>query len=98
MSFVMYSTTWCGYCKRLKSQLADLGISFEEINIEEVAGTAEIVEKVNGGNQTVPTLVFSDGSAMTNPSAKQVQEKLSFALVNLSSYTKSSLHHIHTHT
>ena len=76
MSFVMYSTTWCGYCKRLKSQLADLGISFEEINIEEVTGTAEIVEKVNGGNQTVPTLVFSDGSAMTNPSAKQVQEKL----------------------
>ena len=72
----MYSTTWCGYCKRLKSQLADLRISFEEINIEEVAGTAEIVEKVNGGNQTVPTLVFSDGSAMTNPSAKQVQEKL----------------------
>ena len=76
MSFVMYSTTWCGYCKRLKTQLGDLGISFEEINIEEVAGTAEIVERVNGGNQTVPTLVFSDGSAMTNPSAKQVQEKL----------------------
>ena len=76
MSFVMYSTTWCGYCKRLKSQLAELGISFEEINIEEVAGTAQIVEKVNGGNQTVPTLVFSDCSAMTNPSAKQVQEKL----------------------
>ncbi|MBM3656631.1 MAG: NrdH-redoxin, partial [Actinobacteria bacterium] len=24
MSFVMYSTPWCGYCKRLKSQLADL--------------------------------------------------------------------------
>ena len=76
MSFVMYSTTWCGYCKRLKSQLADLGISFEEINIEEFPGTAEIVEKVNGGNQNVPNLVFSDGSAMTNPSAKQVQEKL----------------------
>ena len=76
MSFVMYSTTWCGYCKRLKSQLAELGISFEEINIEEVPGTAEIVERVNGGNQTVPTLVFSDGSAMTNPSAKQVQEKI----------------------
>ena len=56
MSFVMYSTTWCGYCKRLKSQLADLGISFEEINIEEVPGTAQIVEKVNGGNQTVPPI------------------------------------------
>jgi mycoredoxin len=76
MSFVMYSTTWCGYCKRLKSQLAELGVGFEEINIEEVPGTAEIVEKVNGGNRTVPTLVFRDGVAMTNPSAQQVIEKL----------------------
>ena len=76
MSFVMYSTTWCGYCQRLKSQLADLGVTFEEINIEEVPGTAEIVEKVNGGNRTVPTLVYSDGTAMTNPSAKQVVEKI----------------------
>jgi len=76
MSFVMYSTTWCGYCKRLKNQLARMDISFKEINIEEVAGSAEIVEKVNGGNRTVPTLVFSDGTAMTNPSAKQVTEKL----------------------
>lgn len=72
----MYSTSWCGYCKRLKSQLADLDITYEEINIEEVPGTAEIVEAVNGGNRTVPTLVFSDGSAMTNPSAKQVAEKI----------------------
>ena len=64
MSFVMYSTSWCGYCKRLKSQLADLGVSFDEINIEEVPGTAQIVEKVNGGNRTVPTLVFSDGEAI----------------------------------
>ena len=76
MSFVMYSTSWCGYCKRLKAQLADLAITFEEINIEEVPGAAEIVEAVNGGNRTVPTLVFSDGTAMTNPSAKQVAEKI----------------------
>jgi mycoredoxin len=76
MSFVIYSTSWCGPCKRLKSQLADLGVTYEEINIEEVPGAAEIVENINGGNRTVPTLVFSDGSAMTNPSAKQVVEKL----------------------
>ena len=76
MSFVMYSTTWCGYCKRLKNQLARMDISFQEINIEEVEGSAEIVEKVNNGNRTVPTLVFSDGSAMTNPSAQQVADKL----------------------
>ena len=53
-----------------------MDISFEEINIEEVEGSAEIVEKVNNGNRTVPTLVFSDGSSMTNPSAQQVADKL----------------------
>ena len=77
MSFILYSTTWCGYCKRLKRQLGDLGITFEEINIEEVADAVQIVERINNGNRTVPTLVFSDGSSMTNPSVSQVSEKLS---------------------
>jgi len=72
----MYTTSWCGYCRRLKSQMDKAGVAYEEINIERVPGTAEIVEKVNNGNQTVPTLVFADGSAMTNPSLRDVQTKL----------------------
>ena len=74
--FVMFSTDWCGYCKRLKSQLDEHGITFREINVEQELNYANFVEKVNGGNRTVPTLVFSDGSAMTNPSAKDVVAKL----------------------
>ena len=73
---VMYTTTWCGYCKRLKRMMQDDGIVFAEVDIEKTPGTAEIVEKVNNGNQTVPTLVFSDGTAMTNPSLAKVKEKL----------------------
>jgi mycoredoxin len=72
----MFSTTWCGYCNRLKKQLDAKGIGYNEVNIEEVEGTAELVEKLNGGNRTVPTVIFPDGSAATNPSAAQVQEKL----------------------
>jgi len=72
----MYTTPWCGYCKRLKAQLIEMSISFQEVNIEETPGAAQIVERANGGNQTVPTLIFSDGSVMTNPSARQVQQKL----------------------
>ena len=72
----MYTTQWCGYCKRLKKMMQDAGITFAEVDIEQVPGTAEIVEKVNNGNRTVPTLVFSDGTAMTNPSLAKVQEKL----------------------
>ena len=72
----MYTTTWCGYCKRLKRMMQDDGINFAEVDIETTPGTAEIVERVNNGNQTVPTLVFTDGSAMTNPSLAKVNEKL----------------------
>ena len=74
--FVMYSTQWCGYCKRLKAMLNQDGITFTEIDLELDADAAAIVERVNNGNQTVPTLVFSDGEAMTNPSVAKVKEKL----------------------
>ncbi len=72
----MYTTVWCGYCQRLKAQLGREGIAFEEIDIEADPEAAAFVETVNGGNQTVPTLVFVDGSAMTNPSLARVKEKL----------------------
>jgi mycoredoxin len=72
----MYTTNWCGFCRRLKSQLARAGIDLVEINIEADPAAAEFVMGVNGGNQTVPTLVFPDGSAMVNPSAAQVQARM----------------------
>lgn len=72
----MYSTPWCGYCQRLKAQMGREGIVFEEVDIEQDPVSAAFVESVNGGNQTVPTLLFDDGSALTNPSIKQVKEKL----------------------
>ena len=74
--FVMYSTQWCGYCKRLKAMLNQDGITFTEIDLEQEPAAAAIVERVNNGNQTVPTLVFSDGESMTNPSVAKVKEKL----------------------
>ncbi|NLF04361.1 MAG: mycoredoxin [Actinomycetales bacterium] len=75
----MYSTTWCGYCRRLKTQLDSQGIAYREVNIEEDAESAAFVESVNGGNQTVPTLLFPDGSTATNPSLAQVRERLANA-------------------
>ena len=72
----MYSTTWCGYCHRLKSQLDREGIAFEVVDIEQDPASAEFVESVNGGNQTVPTLRFDDGTTLTNPSIIQVKQQL----------------------
>ena len=72
----MYSTVWCGYCRRLKDQMERAGIACRVIDIEDDTAAADLVMAVNGGNQTVPTLVFPDGSALTNPSLAQVKDKL----------------------
>lgn len=75
-TITMFSTSWCGYCRRLKSQLDAQGIGYQEINIEEVEGTAELVASLNGGNQTVPTVIFPDGSTATNPSVSEVKARV----------------------
>lgn len=74
--FVMYSTSWCGYCRRLKGTLNREGIVFDEVNIEEDPAAADEVMRLNEGNATVPTLVFADGTALTNPTPAQVKEKV----------------------
>jgi len=72
----MYTTPWCGYCVRLKKLMQREGIAFTEVDIEAVPDAAELVMKANGGNQTVPTLVFANGVALTNPSIDQVKAQL----------------------
>ena len=68
----MYTTSWCGYCVRLKYDLKRNGIPFEEVNIEKDPEAAEFVSSVNGGNQTVPTVLLPDGSTLTNPSIHEL--------------------------
>jgi mycoredoxin len=75
-TITMYSTTWCGYCSRLKTQLDSVGIGYTEINVEDHPEAATYVEQVNGGNRTVPTVVFPDGTAATNPSLNEVRTRL----------------------
>jgi mycoredoxin len=72
----MYTTQWCGFCRTLKSQLARAGIEVTEVDIERDPDAAQYVMSVNGGNQTVPTVLFPDGTALTNPSANQVRARL----------------------
>ena len=73
----MYTTSWCGYCVRLKRLMQREGIAFAEVDIEADEHAAGIVMAANGGNRTVPTLLFADGSALTNPSIEQVKAQLS---------------------
>lgn len=72
----MYSTTWCGYCRRLKLQFDEAGISYTEVDVDRDAEAARYVEDVNGGNRTVPVVRFADDTTATNPSLREVQAKL----------------------
>jgi mycoredoxin len=76
----MYTTSWCGFCRRLKRQLSRDGIELLEIDIERDPQAAALVMRLNGGNQTVPTILFPDGTAATNPSARAVKRKLASLL------------------
>ena len=75
-TITMFSTTWCGYCRRLKTLLDREGIGYTEVNIEQDEDSAQFVEQANGGNQTVPTILFPDGSVATNPSLDDVKARL----------------------
>ncbi|WP_066913294.1 mycoredoxin [Millisia brevis] len=72
----IYSTTWCGYCRRLKTQLDAAGIGYTEVDIEQNPEAATFVGSVNGGNHVVPTVKYSDGSTATNPTLAQVKDVL----------------------
>jgi len=72
----MYSTATCGPCKRLKRELSEEGIAFDEVDLAHDEAAADFVMGVNYGSQTVPTLRFVDGTTLTNPSLREVKEKL----------------------
>lgn len=72
----MYTTTWCGYCVRLKFGLERAGIAFTEVNIEDDGDAADLVMRVNGGNRTVPTVLLPNGNALTNPSVDDIKAEL----------------------
>ncbi len=72
----VYTTSWCPFCRRLVSDLNRAGIEFTDIDVDEDGEAAKIVQKLNNGNRTVPTVVFADGTSLTNPPVAQVRAKL----------------------
>ncbi len=78
-ALTVYTTSWCGYCHRLMTTLKSNGVTYDTVDIEHDPAAAQFVSSVNGGNRTVPTVKFADGTTLTNPSAAQVKAKLAEA-------------------
>jgi mycoredoxin len=74
----MYSTPWCGYCRRLKRQFDEAGIAYEEIDVDATPGFDQRIIEASGGYRTVPTVEVGQ-RLLVNPTIKEVEEALSEA-------------------
>lgn len=67
----MFSTTWCGYCRRLKRQMTEAGIDFREVDLDDDPSYDERIIATTGGYRTVPTLEVN-GRLLVNPTLNEV--------------------------
>ncbi|MDP9470446.1 MAG: FAD-dependent oxidoreductase [Chloroflexota bacterium] len=72
----LYGTLWCGDCKRAKRFLGEQRIHYKYVDVEQDAEGLALVERINGGKQVVPTIVFGDGSVLVEPSNAELAAKL----------------------
>ena len=72
----MYGTAWCGDCRRAKQVFQAEGVAYDWIDLAKQPEAAAIVEKINKGNRSVPTIVFPDGDVMVEPASPALVQKL----------------------
>jgi mycoredoxin len=73
---VLYGTTWCYDTRRARNALESRKIPFRWVDIDKDPEGRTFVMSVNHGNRSVPTLLFPDGSVLTEPSEKELSAKL----------------------
>ena len=73
---VMYTTPWCGDCRRAKRLFAALRVPYTEVNVERDTQAANLVRQLNHGMQSVPTIIFPDGVRLTEPSHQALEAQL----------------------
>ena len=73
---LMYTTSWCGDCRRAKKVFAALGVPYAEIDIDSQPDAAEQVMLLNNGMRSVPTIVFADGTILAEPPNRVLEAKL----------------------
>jgi len=73
---ILYGHPACGMVAPVRYMLQQAKVEFDYVDIYRVQGTRQIVRDLNHGNESVPTLVFPDGSTLTEPSTTDLTTKL----------------------
>ena len=76
MTMTMYTTSWCGHCRRLKRQMDEAGMAYREVDVETEPAAGARIERVTGGYRTVPTVEVS-GRLLVNPTIGELLEATS---------------------
>jgi len=72
----MYGADWCGDCRRSKRVFAELNVEYTLIDVDSDLAAADKVIEINGGAKSIPVIVFSDGTHLTEPSDNDLKAKL----------------------
>lgn len=72
----MYGAKWCGDCRRSKRFLDSNSVSYEYIDVEADPSASEKVIEINGGQRSIPVILFPDGTHLTEPSDNDLKAKL----------------------
>ena len=75
-NIVMYTPSWCPGCGHAKQGMTAMKVPYEEINNSPDDEAIELVMALNNGNRSVPTIVFPDGSILTEPPTSVLAQKL----------------------
>ncbi len=73
---IIYGASWCPDCRRAKRFLGDQRIAYEWHDIEVDPDGVDVVQQRNNGNNVIPTIIFPDGSHLSEPSNEELAEKL----------------------
>ena len=73
---MLYGVSWCGDCRRARQIFAEKEINYVDIDIEQDEKAAEFIRQQNQGFQSVPTIIFPDGTTLTEPDRPTLTQKL----------------------
>ena len=77
---ILYGNTWCGGSRRVSLFLDQHHIPYRWVDIEKDEQAAKFVESLNHGYRSVPTIVWPDGTSLTEPSNEVLARKLGIEL------------------
>ena len=79
-SILIYGSDWCGDCRRARRFLERHQIPFEWIDIEKDKEAERVVKETNHGMRSIPTIFFSDGTILVEPSNAELARKLNIEI------------------